>query len=82
MYSWPFRAGHGYNGPTVDDADAEAEVLEETPPVVTEALVPLEMMAPPVDVGLVADESTPVLPVTVSGTQERPKQMDPLVVYV
>ncbi len=84
----PFRAGQGSVGPKVDEAEAEAEVLEELPPVAEEALVALKEEV--AEESLVAlkeevpetDELPPVLSETVSGTQERPKQTDLLVVYV
>ena len=54
----------------MDDAEVEAEakVLEEPSLIVDESPV--------------VDDSPPVLAVTDSGTQERPKQMEPFVVYV
>ena len=57
----PFKAGQGYNGPRVDEADGEAEVLEETLVVVVELLVALEEETLAVDVAPVVDEMDPLV---------------------
>lgn len=56
------------------EAEAEAEVLEKLPPLAEGLPVATEKEV------LVDGEPPPVLLETDSGTQERPKQMDPLVV--
>lgn len=58
----------------VVDTGVEAEVLKVTSPLVDATVLAFEERGPAVD------ESSPVLPVTDSGIQERPKQMDPFVV--
>ena len=69
-------------GLTLDEAEAEAEVLDASLPVEEEAPLPVEEEAPPelVDETPVIDDAPPDVPVTDSGTHERPKQIELFVV--